>query len=64
MPSPGKRSSFHLKSSKHDLTVILGKCQQALIQLIVFVALNIVTDILLIILPMPWLVRMKTSLKQ
>lgn len=41
-----------------------GKCQQALIQLIVFVALNIVTDILLIILPMPWLVRMKTSLKQ
>ncbi|CZR70237.1 uncharacterized protein PAC_20138 [Phialocephala subalpina] len=41
-----------------------GKCPKALVQLIVFVTLNIVTDILLIILPMPWLIRMKASLKQ
>lgn len=41
-----------------------GKCSQALVQLTVFVTLNIVTDVLLIILPMPWLIRMNISLKR
>ncbi|KIN06871.1 hypothetical protein OIDMADRAFT_36628 [Oidiodendron maius Zn] len=41
-----------------------GNCTHARIQLSVFVALNIFTDILLIILPIPWLLRMQRSLKQ
>lgn len=41
-----------------------GTCPQAPIQLITFVALNIATDVGLILMPMPWLFRMKRSLKQ
>ncbi|OBT49978.1 hypothetical protein VE04_09785, partial [Pseudogymnoascus sp. 24MN13] len=41
-----------------------SSCSHALVQLVVFVTLNIVTDVMLIILPMPWLIRMKTSLEQ
>jgi hypothetical protein len=42
----------------------IGKCPQAPVQLITFVALNIATDLGLIVMPMPWLFRMKRSLRQ
>ncbi|KAH6694274.1 hypothetical protein BKA61DRAFT_564320 [Leptodontidium sp. MPI-SDFR-AT-0119] len=41
-----------------------GSCTRAPVQLIVFVALNITTDVALIILPMPWLIGIKQSLKR
>lgn len=46
------------------LTWALGHCAAGAIQLIVFVSLNMVTDAMLIGLPMPYLFRMKRPLKQ
>jgi hypothetical protein len=46
------------------LNKIAGDCPRAPLQLIVYVSLNIFTDVLLIILPMPWLVNMKRSIKE
>ena len=65
MPNPGQRPippDFYIREI--NLIRIIGNCTHALLQLSVFVALNIFTDILLIILPMPWLLRMQRSLKQ
>jgi hypothetical protein len=41
-----------------------GKCSTAVVQLYVLVALNVFTDLMLIILPMPWLFRIKRSISE
>ncbi|KAH8692300.1 hypothetical protein BGW36DRAFT_419578 [Talaromyces proteolyticus] len=41
-----------------------GSCIQGDIELITLVALNVATDAMLILLPMPWLFRIKRSLKR
>jgi hypothetical protein len=42
--------------------LIPGTCSQALVQLVVLGALNIITDIMLIVLPMPALLKIRRSL--
>lgn len=43
------------------LTRITGDCVKANTQLVTLVALNITTDAMLILLPMPWLIRVRKS---
>lgn len=61
VPDPGTTNFLRFKMK---ILNIVGVCSQAPLQLIVFISLNIVTDVMLIILPMPWLVNMKRSLKE
>lgn len=44
-----------------DLTYTTGDCVKANTQLVTLVALNITTDAMLILLPMPWLLRVRKS---
>jgi hypothetical protein len=37
----------------------VGECTLARVELLVFVALNMVTDVMLIIIPLPWLARLR-----
>jgi hypothetical protein len=64
VPDPGTSQSLLTEFYRDDLIRIIGTCTHALIQLIVFVAFNILTDVMLIVLPMPYLIRMKRPLKK
>lgn len=59
MPDPGKPISLLITTS--SLTTFKGTCSQAVGQLLVVGGLNIFTDIILIILPLPALLKIKRS---
>jgi len=62
VPNPGQ--STHQEYETPQVTLGIGACSKGISQLIIFSTLNIFTDLILIILPLPQLLRVKRPLME